>query len=69
MLEREGDLADDIDLSGAILRLNVPEHAINALKFSKDSGFVPEGTELCHTFELSIRAEMIGMSAAGGSLG
>jgi len=57
LLEREGDLADDVNLSGAILRLRLPDHALQALKFAKDSGMVPEKAELCHTFELSIRAE------------
>jgi hypothetical protein len=57
LLEREGDLADDIDLSGAILRLKLHDHALQALKFAKESGLVPAGAELCHTFELSIRAE------------
>lgn len=57
LLEREGDLADDIDLSGAILRLKLHDHALQALRFARESGLVPEGAELCHTFELSIRAE------------
>lgn len=68
LLDREGDLADDIDLSGAILRMTVPDHAISALKFAKDSGFVPEGVELCHTFDLSIRAEMQGHKRGAGDI-
>lgn len=60
LLDREGDLADDIDISGAILRLKLPDHAFDALRFAKESGLVPEGSELCHNFELSIRAEVKG---------
>lgn len=67
LLDREGDLADDIDISGAILRLKLPDHALDALKFAKDSGMVPEGHEMCHNFELSIRAEMLGQK--GGANG
>lgn len=58
LLDREGDLADDIDLSGAILRLKLPDHAFEAFKFAKESGLIPEGSEMCHNFELSIRAEL-----------
>lgn len=68
LLDREGDLADDIDLSGAILRLKLPYNAFDALKFAKESGYVPEGTEMCHNFELSIRAEMKGHMSSSGSV-
>jgi hypothetical protein len=57
LLEREGDLADDVNLSGAILRLRLDDHALQAFRIARESGFVPSGTELCHTFELSIRVE------------
>jgi len=70
LLEREGDLAEDADLSGAILRLRLPEHALHALKFAKESGLLAAGEELCHTFELSIRAERRdGENEAGQDLG
>jgi hypothetical protein len=57
LLDKESDLADDIDISGAILRLRLPPTAMSAIKFAKESGMLHEDTELCHTFELSIRAE------------
>lgn len=70
MLDKESDLADDIDISGAILRLRLPPNALSAIKFAKDSGMLPEETELCHTFELSIRAEKrSGQNEAGQDMG
>jgi len=47
LLEREADLADDINLTGAILRLKLPAQALEALNFAQDSGFIPEGAEVC----------------------
>ena len=69
LLEQEGELADDVDLSGAVLRLKLPGSALEALKVAEESGLIPEGAELCHTFELSIRAEKRdGANEAGQSM-
>jgi len=69
LLDREGDLADDIDISGAILRLKLPDHSMEVLSIAKDSGLLPDHHEMCHTFELSIRAEVMGHKNADGSAG
>ena len=57
LLDFEGDLADDIDLSGAILRLRLPAAALLLQETLKEKGHVARGHETCHNFELSVRCE------------
>jgi hypothetical protein len=55
-LDRAGDLAEDVDVKGAVLRLRFPPSSIHLVDDLIDQGHL--GTrELCHTFQLSIRAE------------
>lgn len=61
LLEREGDLADDVNLSGAVLRITLPSEAIELLAMLKERGHLDRGNdEVCHNFQLSIRAEIRG---------
>jgi hypothetical protein len=58
LLDREGDLAEDIDLEGAILRLRFPPSSVHLFDTLKEAGYLSSGTEICHSFALSIRAEL-----------
>jgi len=58
LLDREGDLADDVDLSGAILRLKLPPSSLKLADSLKAGGHVAAGSEVCHNLELSVRAEL-----------
>lgn len=61
LLEREGDLADDVELSGAVLRISLPSEAIELLAQLKERGHLDRGkSEVCHNFQLSVRAELRG---------
>ena len=57
LLEREGELADDINLSGAVLRLRLPRSSVDIQDTLQEQGLVERGHELCHNFYLSVRAE------------
>ena len=57
LLDQEGDLADDINLSGAVLRLKIPASSVLLHDLLKASGHVERNQEICHTFTLSVRAE------------
>lgn len=56
--DREGDIADDINIAGAILRLQLPPASIKLLDTLKQAGHVATGSELCHNIHLSVRAEL-----------
>jgi hypothetical protein len=58
LLDREGDLAEDVDLAGAILRLRFPPSSIHLFDTLKEEGKLSKGTEICHSFTLSVRAEL-----------
>jgi hypothetical protein len=58
LLDREGDLAEDVDLDGAILRLRFPPSSVHLLDTLKDLNYFSQGREICHNFALSIRAEL-----------
>jgi len=60
LLDREGDLADDINLSGAILRLKLPASSIKLQDRLKETGHLESSQEICHNFRLSVRAEKTG---------
>jgi len=57
LLEQEGDLADDINLSGAVLRIKLPASSVLLHDLLKASGHVEKNQEICHSFTLSVRAE------------
>lgn len=63
MLDRDEDLADDVNLSGAILRLKLPGTAVKLQDTLKEEGHLESGHEICHNFRLSIRAEATGRVA------
>ena len=44
------------ELKHATLRLKFPPQSLEAMKMIEDSGRLKEGEDLCHTFDLSIRA-------------
>ena len=44
------------ELKHATLRLKFPPQALEAMKMIEDSGRLKDGEDLCHTFDLSIRA-------------
>ena len=48
LLDTEGDLADDIVLSGTIMRLKLPPSSIKLMDFLKKGGHIEN--ELCHNF-------------------
>mmetsp|Transcript_21053 Transcript_21053/g.32596 ORF Transcript_21053/g.32596 Transcript_21053/m.32596 type:complete len:98 (+) Transcript_21053:568-861(+) len=56
LLEREGDMADDINLSGAILRLKLPGSVTSLPSILKSA---LHGDEVCNNFRLSVRAEKV----------
>lgn len=69
LLDREGDLADDPNLTGAVLRVRFPPSSIHLLETLSSGGHL-EGREACHTFQLSIRAELRGgENENGGEIG
>ena len=47
----------DIDLAGAILRLNLPESAVHLANELIEAVHGENFNEICHNFKLSIRAE------------
>ena len=66
LLDQEGDIADDMNISGAVLRLRLPASALQLFETLKDRGHLANVKEICHNFELSIRAEkMNGENEAG----
>jgi hypothetical protein len=67
LLDREGDLADDVVLAGAVLRLRLPPSSLKLLETLKKGGHVAAGAELCHNFQLSVRAELRGGENEDGS--
>lgn len=50
-------MADDEDLAGAVLRLRLPASALHLFETLKERGHLKTVKEICHNFELSIRAE------------
>jgi len=50
-------MAEDVDLQGAILRLRFPPSSVHLFDVLKDSGHLSD-KEVCHTFSLSVRAEL-----------
>lgn len=44
------------ELKHATLRLKFPPQSLEAMKMIEDSGRLKEGEDLCHTFDLSVRA-------------
>jgi len=67
LLDHEGDLAGDPDLSLAVLRLRLPASALELLQTLKDGGHLAAGHEICHNFQLSVRAEKRGGGHAAGA--
>jgi len=60
LLDQEGDLADDVDLTGAILRVSLPLESVQLLSILKAHGHLDRvKPELCHNFQLSVRAELL----------
>ena len=57
LLDKESELADDLDISGAILRIKLPYQGVEALALAKRFGTSKENEELCHNFKLSVRIE------------
>jgi hypothetical protein len=57
LLDIEGDLGD-IDISGAVLRLRLPESAVHlANEMIEHAHGLSNVNEVCHNFKLSVRAE------------
>lgn len=70
LLEREGDLADDVDLRGVVLRVSLPSEAVDLVSILKAHGYLDRGKpEVCHNFQLSVRAELKGDRNTTASLG
>jgi len=57
LLDREGELAEDVDVDGAILRLRFPASSIHLFDIMRQEGHLGD-VEICHSFSLSIRAEL-----------
>lgn len=57
LLDQEDQLAEDVDLDGAILRLRYPPSSIHLVDELIDNGHLGEKS-LCHSFDLSVRAEL-----------
>lgn len=67
LLDREEDLAEDVNVDHAVLRIRYPPSAIHLIDELVDRGLLRD-REACHTFELSIRAELrSGVNEAGES--
>jgi hypothetical protein len=59
--EKTKDLPDD--LKEVTLRLKFPPNSLEAMKMIEDTNRLKEGEDLCHTFDLSIRAFRLDKSA------
>lgn len=57
LLDREGELAEDVNVEGVILRLRFPPSSIHLFDVLRDEGHLGD-REICHTFSLSVRAEL-----------
>lgn len=67
LLDREEDLAEDVNVDHAVLRIRYPPSSIHLVDELVDQGLLHD-QEACHTFELSIRAELrSGVNEAGES--
>lgn len=68
LLDREEDLAEDVNVDHAILRIRYPPSSIHLIDELVDEGLLGD-QEACHTFQLSIRAELRGgVNEAGESV-
>jgi len=51
LIDQEGDLADDIDLSGAVLRMTLPKESVRLLPELKERGYIGrDKSEVCFNF-------------------
>jgi len=57
LLDHEGELAEDVNIDGAILRLRFPAASVHLFDVLRDEGHIGK-REVCHGFSLSIRAEL-----------
>ena len=55
-LEHANHVLSKEDVSHAILRLKLPLSALQSMKIAEEFG-IEKGSDLCHNFGLSIRAE------------
>lgn len=57
LLDREEELAEDVDVDTAVLRLRFPPSSVHIFDVLKENGHLGNA-EICHSFSLSIRAEL-----------
>lgn len=65
LLDQEDQLAEDVDLEGAVLRLRYPPSSIHLIDQLIDQGHLAD-RPACLTFDLSIRAERRDGTNEGG---